>query len=205
LATASGAKGGSPRDGRTLRAARSRRAIVDALLALIGEGTPVPTAREVAERAGVGMRTVFRHFSDMESLYAEMSERMRTEIRPLLEGDPPEGPLEVRLRDLVERRALLFERILPFRRSSEAQRARSPFLEAQIRRDARALRAGLHRWLPELSPAGDGARPEVTEALDAVLSPELWVRLRTVQRLGPRRSRETLEHLARALVQEASP
>jgi AcrR family transcriptional regulator len=49
------------------RGARNRAAIVAALLELVGEGELEPTAEQVAERACVGTRTVFRHFADMES------------------------------------------------------------------------------------------------------------------------------------------
>lgn len=183
-------------DGRTLRAERSREAIVDALVALVGEGTPVPTAQQVADRAGVGIRTVFRHFSDMESLFAEVSERVRAELLPLLRGRPAEGAPATRLRELARRRARLFERILPYRRSTQTLRASSPFLEAQLRSDRRELRAEMRRWLPEI---GD---PGLLEALDAVLSPELWMRLRVEQRLGPRRAQAALERIALSLVGE---
>lgn len=179
-------------DGRTLRAQRSHEAIVEALVALVGEGTAVPTAQQVADRAGVGIRSVFRHFSDMESLFAEVSERVRAGVRPLLRGRPPEGPPVARLRELARRRARLFERILPYRRSTQIQRVHSPFLEAQLRSDHRDLRAELRRWLPELDDA------DALEALDAVLSPELWMRLRIEQRLGPKRAEAAFERIALA-------
>jgi len=187
-------------DGRALRAERSREAIVDALVALVGEGTPVPTAQQVADRAGVGIRTVFRHFSDMESLFAEVSARVRAELRPLLEARPPAGPPAARLRELVRRRARLFERLLPYRRSTQAWRWRSPFLDQQVRADHRALRAELRRALPEL------VRTERDlEALDAALSPELWQRLRVEQRLGPKRAEVAWLRIALALAGEAPP
>jgi len=179
-------------DGRSLRAERSHEAIVEALIALGGEGTPVPTAKQVADRAGVGIRTVFRHFSDMESLFAEVSARLRADIQPLLRGGPPEAPPEARVRELVRRRARLFEHILPYRRSTQIQRARSPFLEAELLSDHRELRDELRRWLPEL----ERASPDALEALDAALSPELWQRLRVEQRLGARRAEATCERIA---------
>ena len=44
-------------DGRLQRSERSREAIVQALLSLVREGAPRPTAERVAEKAGVGIRT----------------------------------------------------------------------------------------------------------------------------------------------------
>lgn len=57
-------------DGRTLRAERTRAAIIDAHMALMLEGDPQPTARRVAERAGVSLRTLWGHFADLEALFA---------------------------------------------------------------------------------------------------------------------------------------
>ena len=73
-------------DGRVRRSQRSGQAIVGALFELIGEGLLEPTAQQVAARARVGLRTVFRRFSDMESLFAEMDARLQAEAVPLLIG-----------------------------------------------------------------------------------------------------------------------
>ena len=43
-----------------------------------------PDAAEVAEKAGVSARTVFRHFEEMDSLYSEMTERLEAEIMPII-------------------------------------------------------------------------------------------------------------------------
>ncbi len=55
-------------DGRRVRGADNRRRIVDALLKLVATGTVSPNAEQVATEAGVALRTVFRHFADMDSL-----------------------------------------------------------------------------------------------------------------------------------------
>ena len=39
------------------------------MMNLIEGGDLMPSAARVAEEAGVGLRTVFRHFDDMDSLY----------------------------------------------------------------------------------------------------------------------------------------
>ena len=57
-------------DGRRLRSERSKQAIIDAMMDMISEGNLMPTARQVSERAGVGIRSVFRHFEDMENLFS---------------------------------------------------------------------------------------------------------------------------------------
>ena len=47
-------------DGRKLRSEDSKRRIVSAMLELVREGKMAPTAEEVANRAEVGLRTVFQ-------------------------------------------------------------------------------------------------------------------------------------------------
>ncbi len=74
-----------PVDGRTARGLRTRRAVVDALLALQEEGDLEPTAQRVAARAGVALRTVFGHFSDMETLWAQAGEREFAKMAALAE------------------------------------------------------------------------------------------------------------------------
>src|SRR5262249_28308747 len=101
-------------DGRRARGEDNRRKIVNALLTLVERGVVSPGAEEVAAEAGVGLRTVFRHFVDMDSLYAEVSERMRAEIAPIIERPFQSAEWRGRLDELIDRRAQVFERVLPF-------------------------------------------------------------------------------------------
>jgi AcrR family transcriptional regulator len=186
-------------DGRLLRSERSRELISGALYELIGEGHPEPTAQQVADRAGVGIRTVFRLFSDMEALYATLDARLLAEVMPMLREDPPDGasPFE-RAAALVAGRAALFERIAPYKRASNLKRGRSPFLDQQHRKLVRQLRERLLQWLPELREAP----AELVEALDQATSFEAWDRLRSDQRLGRPRARAAMERAVKALVHE---
>ena len=69
------------KDGRRRRARNNRQRIVAAMIELIGEGHITPGAEDVAARAGVGLRTVFRHFNDMESLYAALTSSLAVSQR----------------------------------------------------------------------------------------------------------------------------
>jgi AcrR family transcriptional regulator len=182
-------------DGRLRRGERSREAIVAALFELVGEGVLQPTAQQVAERAGVGIRSVFRHFDDMDSLFATMDARLRADALPILR-EAPEGSLRERARALVQRRARLFERVAPYKRSANVQRWRSDFLRARHTHLVRELRADLLRSLPELAegPA------ETLDAIDLITSFEAWDRLRADQRLSRERAEATLERALLALL-----
>lgn len=184
-------------DGRVRRSEKSRAAIVDALFELVGEGVLQPTAQQVAERAGVGIRSVFRHFDDMEGLYAAMDARLRAEALPLLREAKAEGTLRGRALAWVERRARLFERIAPWKRSASLARWRSDFLRTQHAAMVRELRADLLRSLPELADAPAA----LVDALDVVSCFEAWDRLRADQRLSRERAQAVVEHAVLTLLE----
>jgi AcrR family transcriptional regulator len=183
-------------DGRARRAHRSGEAIVGALYDLIGEGVLDPTAQQVAARAGVGLRTVFRRFSDKERLFAEMDARLTAEALPLLRDPQPRGGVRQRATAMVARRAVFFERIAPYKRAGNVKRWRSRFLAERHGVLVAALRADLVRWLPELRRA-----PAATvDALELATSFEAWDRLRTEQQLGAARARAAVERTVLALL-----
>jgi AcrR family transcriptional regulator len=105
-------------DGREQRSRRTRSAIVEAWLDLVEEGNTAPTARETADRAGIGLRTVFQHFGDMEDLHATAAILHFERIQPFLEGIDTTGEFDDRLARFVLHRQRLFERITPIRRAA---------------------------------------------------------------------------------------
>jgi AcrR family transcriptional regulator len=185
-------------DGRARRAERSREAIVRALFELIGEGDVQPTAQKVAARAEVGLRSVFRHFADMDTLYAELDARVQAEALPLLRDPPTTGSATERALVIVAQRSAFYEAIAHYKRAGDLARRRSPFLQRQHGRLVRELRARLLRALPELTRAPEN----VVEALDVVLSFDAWDRLRLDQRLSRERAAAAIETAVLALVAE---
>ncbi len=171
-------------DGRRLRSERSRQAIIDARLSLVEEGILVPTAQQVSERAGVGIRSVFRHFSDMESLFATADTKIRDQYQGLFAGGHREGSLEDRLLHAVKQRALAYDAIDNHLLATKAQLWRYPLLREQYARTQRQLRRDLDDWLPELKTLD----AEERELVDAVTSFEHWNRLREHQGLNRKTS-----------------
>ncbi|MEZ5502995.1 MAG: helix-turn-helix domain-containing protein [Halioglobus sp.] len=154
--------------------------IIDAMLELVEEGVLVPTAQQVSERAGVGIRSVFRHFSDMESLFASADVKIREQYQGLFAGGNREGSLEDRLTHAVEQHALAYETIGNHLLTTKAQLWRYPILREQYARAQRQLRRDLDDWLPELKALSADER----ELVDAVASFEHWHRLREFQGLN---------------------
>jgi len=105
-------------DGRLARSLMTRAAVVDALLALIEAGELQPTAPQIAERAGVSLRSVFQHFRDREALFAAAADRQTQRLRVLVEPIDARAPLAERLVTFVAQRARLLETLAPVRRAA---------------------------------------------------------------------------------------
>jgi TetR/AcrR family transcriptional regulator of autoinduction and epiphytic fitness len=180
-------------DGRTLRRERTTTAAVDAALDLLAEGNAEPTAQEVADRSGVSIRSIFRLFDDMETLYAAAVERQAERITPLLEPLPATGTPEERIDALVARRAALFESIAPVRRSGLRRAPTSPAIAAGLERADRVLRAQVR----DLFGLVDGL---VLEAVDAAASFETWDRLRNHQGLSRQKAERAVVLLLHRLL-----
>jgi AcrR family transcriptional regulator len=184
-------------DGRNRRSQHSRQKIIDAIVDLVSEGAREPTAEQVAERAGLAMRTVFRHFNDMDSLYREISRRMQNDARDLLAAAAEGATWQETLHNTLDQWARLYEKLLPMRLASDALRHRSPFLQQDHARLVRMARQRLQDVLPA-AIATDKVR---FEAIDALLSYEVWIRLRRDQRLAADTARKTLHAAVDKLVQ----
>ena len=176
-------------DGRRRRSQTSRDRIVAAMLELVAEGRITPGADDVATRAGVGLRTVFRHFADMESLYAALTQTLAKQYERWLipfESSEWRGQLV----EVVERRTATYERLLPFKRAGDAHRHMSPAMQHEYASVLALMRQRLHTLLP--SAIADDARR--FETIDLMLSFEVWQRLRGEQQLGAGPSRDIVMH-----------
>jgi AcrR family transcriptional regulator len=183
-------------DGRRLRSERSRKAIIDAIMALVEEGVLVPTAQQVSERAGVGIRSVFRHFSDMESLFAVTDTIAREQYQGLFAAGDREGTLEERLQHAVEQHATAYEAVGNLFLSTKAQLWHYDVLREQYARSQRQLRRDLDDWLPELRELSSERR----ELVDAAASFETWNRLRQHQGLGRKTSIDLVTNLLQRII-----
>jgi len=183
-------------DGRHRRSQESRQRIIDAIIELVTEGVLEPTAEQVSDRAGLAMRTVFRHFKDMDSLYREISRRMYTRVQAAFEDSIEADTWQATLHNFIDRRARVYEELMPIRVSADALRHRSAFLQQENRRFIDLARDVLRRVLPDAA-----VKHKVCfEALDALLSFETWIRLRRDQQLSAATARRVMHDGADALL-----
>ena len=168
-------------DGRRLRSERSRQAMINAALILIEEGNFAPTAKQISARAGVGIRSFFRQFEDMDQFFAAVDEHTVGSFWEsfLHEGDR-EGTLTERLDSIVATYAKAFEEHRSLLLATKSLRWSSRVLKENYERYQQISRANKERWLPEISQLV----LEERELADAYLSFEMWHRLRDIQGLS---------------------
>ena len=183
-------------DGRRQRSERSQTAIIEAALALMDEGALVPTAQQIADRAGVGIRSFFRHFADMDSLFLAADEMLISSYEALFEVDNRAGTLSERVAQAIDLYGNAFDQLRPIILCTQAQLWRSPKLRENYAWHQKRLRKELELWLPEVVALPTDRR----EALHAVASFDMWHRLREHQGLSPKASSDIVASLVHDLI-----
>ena len=183
-------------DGRRQRSERSQTAIIEAALALMDEGALVPTAQQIADRAGVGIRSFFRHFADMDSLFLAADEMLISSYEALFEVDNRAGTLSERVARAIDLYGNAFDQLRPIILCTQAQLWRSPKLRENYAWHQKRLRKELELWLPEVAALPKDRR----EALHAVASFDMWHRLREHQGLSLKASSDIVTSLVNDLI-----
>jgi AcrR family transcriptional regulator len=187
-------------DGRVARGQRTRRNVAEALMELLREGEPEPTARAVAQRAGVSLRLVFHHFTEMDDLYhyvAALQLRRQWSAMPRISA---KLALATRLERMVSHRAALYEEVSPIRRALVRRMPTSKGVTATVAAaDALLLEDLKETFAPELAALAASSRLEVIEAMDVATSWEAWERLRTVSLLQTRGAKRVMTRMFVAL------
>lgn len=187
-------------DGRTVRAERNRRAIVDAMLELLEEGDIAPTAARIATRAGTSPRTLYQHFDDMESLFAAASRRQLERVLELHGPIDVDAPLERRIELFVVQRSRILEAITPIRRSALLQEHSSFELRRSRDRFIALAQAEVGNvFALELGLVSGSERRTLLAALDVAMSWNAWDWLRTTG-LSVEASRQVMRRTVLALV-----
>jgi AcrR family transcriptional regulator len=187
-------------DGRRHRSQKSQARIVNAMLELVAQGNLEPSADQIADIAKVGRRSVFRHFSDMDTLYREIHNSIAATMGSIVLQPFQATDWAGRVLELVDRRALGFEKMKPFLLAGQVHRHRSEFLKTSHAQFVELLRRILLGILPK--PAA--ANPVLVEALDMLLSFESWSRLREDQGLSVAKSKRVLNQAIELLLQGAA-
>ena len=191
----------APLDGRLARSARTRHAVVDALLDLLGEGDLRPTAARIAERAGVSLRLVFHHFDDLEAIYSELADRQAERVKPLTKSIDFALPFARRVELFSTQRGRMLETLSPVRRSAVLMEPFRPALAKRLKHARDLMRAAaIAAFQPELAKIAADERRTKIAALDVMTSWVAWEQMRRHQRLSETEAREVMATSIRALL-----
>ena len=166
-------------DGRRLRSERTKQSIMEAYIELLREKPEIPTAAQIAARAGISTRSIFERFVDLQGLslatvdYAFTTGEAQAIARNV-DGDRP-----TRLRSHVETRADTCERWLPVWRVVVANQFKLQELRDRVSfiRQAIVKRMEL-MYRPELAVLPAEERRDLLIALESLIDFESWGRMR---------------------------
>jgi AcrR family transcriptional regulator len=172
-------------DGRRLRSERTRRLIVEAYMTLVRETSQMPTAVQIAERAGYSVRSIFERFPDLTALRVAVTDYAIAEARANAALRDLDADRETRVRSQVDQRAQTCERWLPLWRVLSTDSAQSPDLNQRITviRQLTTMRMEM-MFKPELSTVPDADRRKIMLALEALTDFESWARMREMYGLS---------------------
>jgi AcrR family transcriptional regulator len=183
-------------DGRKQRTNSSRQKIVEAMLELIREGALEPKAEQVAVKAGVGLRTVFRRFNEMELLFRELSVEIQRIFMPELEK-PIEGIIwQEKVLDLLERKVSIYQMIVPYRVAAKFHKHTSEF----IRQDIAYWNKLEKKVLKDILPINEATDLTIFNAINGCMSFDYWLTLTTAQGLTSEEATDTIKVTVKTLI-----
>ncbi|HTR82837.1 MAG TPA: TetR/AcrR family transcriptional regulator [Reyranella sp.] len=167
-------------DGRVARGARTKREIVQAYIALLLELRQIPTATQVAQRAGYSLRTLYVHFADISSLsLAACDYAIELGLATAAATDRLDGDRETRIRQQVAVRAEICERWLPLWRIMLYYQELVPELGQRVSLARQLIRTRIEiMYRAELAALEPFAHTAMLAALESLTDFESWGRLR---------------------------
>ena len=179
-------------DGRHARKAKTRTAILDALVALLDEGHPAPTAGEIAARADVAIRSIAQHFATREQLLLAVAERHVSRMpAPLTKS---KATFAERLDLFVSQRAEVLETSSSMRMAAGLGREGSKAVDKAMQQTAQRRRKELQAVFSVELAKADGW---VLTVADTLSNGTTWDGWRTTQSVTATASlmRESLRRL----------
>ena len=137
-------------DGRFARSQKTKDAIVKALLKLL-RNTPFPTAEQVAKESKIGLRTVYRQFKDMESIYLSLHEECMHSLGQMFDSDVDlEKSFKERVNFAISERLTIYEEYETLFIATISNSARLPTLVNQVAESYQIMRERFIEIVPEI-------------------------------------------------------
>jgi AcrR family transcriptional regulator len=174
-------------DGRRLRSERTKQLIIEAFLACLRDNAQMPTAVQIAERAGYSVRSIFERFPDLNALRIAAADYSLAQSLALAPARNVDGNRAMRLKSQVETRAHTCERGVTLWRVLLLFASQDATGELNLRvkraRDTTVGRIEL-MYKPELSGLPETERRDLLIALEALTDIESWARMRELHGLS---------------------
>ena len=174
-------------DGRRLRSERTKQLIIEAYLALLRERptTPVPTAAEIAQRAGYSVRSVFERFPDLHTLRVAAADYGLAHAAALAPARDVDADRPTRIKSQVETRAGTCERGVALWRALTFNVDEDDALKVRLRlARTRTIERLEIMYQPELSTLPETERRNLLITLEALTDMESWARMRDMHGLS---------------------
>ena len=137
-------------DGRFARSKKTKDAIVRALLKLL-RNTPFPTAEQVAKESKIGLRTVYRQFKDMESIYLSLHEECMHSLGQIFNSDVDlDRPFNERVSFAIRERFTIYDEYETLFIATISNSARLPTLVNQVAESYQVMRERFIKIVPEI-------------------------------------------------------
>ena len=161
-------------DGRILRSQKSQNIILESIINLIINGNLYPTAEEVAKESGIAIRTVFRHFDDMETLLMKVDESINLKVINDEKEIKLDSPLNTRLSLIIDERIYYYDKYENIMIATITQLPKYKILQKRYPEYQKLLRKRTERIIPEIL----SLKSTDQEFLDASLSFGFYQRLK---------------------------
>ncbi|MFD1860139.1 TetR/AcrR family transcriptional regulator [Aeromicrobium camelliae] len=186
-------------DGRARRSERTRAAIVDAHARLLRNGELRPSAKQIAQEAGVSVRTLWGSFGDMENLFAETVAYWFASDDALVEPIDADQPLDDRITQFCAGRERRLLNIAPAARAALLLEPVSPTLRASRAGHINRVRNELERVFADELEESDH-RDALLDALTVAASWNAWSLLHDDHERDAAACRAAMELTLRALL-----
>jgi AcrR family transcriptional regulator len=176
--------------------------VLDAVHELFVERRRIPNVEEVAARAGVSLRSVYRYFPDTGQLMAAaVARRTRAVEQDWVLTDVGEGPLDERIDRFVDHRLSLYESAGPTIRAAFALADNDPVIAAQVeRRRAQVAEQTREQFAPELAALPPQRAAAALACIEVLGQFESMEQLCTRQGLSRARAHEVMATGIRSLL-----
>jgi AcrR family transcriptional regulator len=172
-------------DGRRLRSERTKQLIIEAFISLLRDDPIMPTAVQIAERAGYSVRSIFERFPDLDALRVAATDYALAQALALAPARHADADRSTRIRSQVETRAFTCERGVALWRVLLASADESGELNVRIKRARETTVSRMElMYKAELASVSEQERQQILIALEALTDMESWARMRELHGLS---------------------